>query len=689
MATEPPPPGDWFGRVLGVDGKPAKGVTVKGYVVEGDGTNPLTATTDDKGMFTLTEPNGKALNIEAAQSDTVKAFQPNVPATSKNITLQLAATGSISGKIQLDGGAAAADVVVSIPGTPYSVKTGADGTYTLANVPAGTFTVHAEKGGAGTINITNVSVSPSGSAGVENKTLSATAPSVASVSPTAGGAGAQITIKGDNFAGTPTVALGTKECTDVTVVDSHTITAKVPDAAPSGKLTVKAGGQTSSGLDFTVIGSYLFDAASPKKLLVGDKQLYKVNAQEASGTVLSSAPGNWSSSNASVLDVAQDGTATAKAPGDATLTIASGNVKATLDVHVDAKLTVSTVIGNGTASSLDGTGTAATINGPIGLALDGAGSLYATDTSGNAIRRITLSSGATTLIAGSGSSTHSLNDGSGGSAGFYAPQGIVYDATNNRLVIADKANFRIRAMTTGGAVTTIAGGGAETADTTSGGLYVEGNATTAARFYAPSDVALYAGNLYIADFFNHRIRKMDVNGNVTTYAGSGTTGGSGGGYKDDPNALNAQFTFPAGLAVDSAGNLYVADQGNGAVRKISTTGAVTTVAGGGGIGFVDGIGDVAKFRGPNCLLLDPTETFLYAADSQNQAIRRIRLATREVTTILGNAPTGAASGAPAGAFADGQDARFNQPSGMAYDAATKTLYIADTGNNRIRKVTLP
>jgi sugar lactone lactonase YvrE len=688
QATDPPPPGDWFGRVLGTDGKPAAGVTVKGYVVDGDGSAPLTTTTDDKGMFTLKEPNGKALNIEASQSDSVKAFQPNVAATAKNITMQLAATGSISGKIQLDGGAAAADVTVSIPGTPYTVKTGADGSYTLTNVPAGTFTVHAEKAGAGSINITNINVSPSGSAGVESKTLSASTPTLASVTPTAAGATALITIKGDNFAGTPSVLLGTKDCTEVTVVDAHTITAKVPDGAPSGKLTVKAGGQTSAGLDFTVIGTYVFDPASLKKLVVGDKPTYKVTAQTASGTVLASTPGTWSSSATSVLDVDQNGVATAKAAGDAKITIASGTATASLDVHVDAKLNVTTFAGNGTGASTDGNGTSAAINFPTGLALDGAGNMYVCDNSGNAIRKIVLASKDVTLLAGSGNNaTHTFNDGQGTGAGFYSPQSIIWDQAGGRLLIADQANFRIRAMTTGGAVTTIAGSGPETADTQAGGGYVEGPALSA-KFYAPADVALNGGNLYIADYFNHRIRKMDSNGNVTTFAGTGTTGGSGGGYSDNANPLQAQFKFPSGLAFDAAGNLYVADQGNTAVRKITPTGAVSTLAGGGASGFADGKGQAAQFRGPNCLLLDKTGTYLYAADTQNQAIRKIRLSDGDVTTMLGNAPTGAAA-APAGAFQDGTDARFNQPNGMCFDAATNTLYIADAGNNRIRAVVLP
>ncbi|MDB5101787.1 MAG: Serine/threonine-protein kinase PknD [Cyanobacteria bacterium RYN_339] len=688
--TDPPPAGDWFGRVLGVDGKPAVGVTVKGFLTDGTGT-PLETKTDDKGMFTLKEPASKALNLEAAQSDSVKAFQPNVAATAKNVTMQLAATGTISGKIQLDGGTAAGDVTVLIPGTSYTVKTAADGTYTIANVPAGTFTVHAEKAGAGAVNITNVAVSSGGTAGVEAKTLSASTPTVASVTPAAAGPTADLTIKGDNFAAGATVTIGNKDCTDVKVVDAHTITAKVALATPSGKLVVKLNGGVSEGVDFKVIGTYVFDPLTPKKLLLGDKPKFKVTAQDTSGSLLIIVPGTWASSVTSVADVAQDGTVTAKAPGDTKISISSGTAKGEVDVHVDAKLTVTTYAGSGAATSTDGVGTAATFNHPTGLALDGAGSMYVADNFGNCIRRITMSSVSVSLLAGSGNNaSHTANDGSGAAAGFFSPQSIIYDGANgaNRLIIDDQANFRIRAMTTGGAVTTIAGGGAENADTSTGGLNVDG-AALSARFYAPADVAFHPTDhsLYIADYFNHRIKKLDTNGNVTTIAGTGATGGDGGGYKDDANPMNAMFKFPLGLVFDAAGNLYVADQGNTAVRKIAPNGAVSTLAGGGASGFADGKGNLAQFRGPNCLLLDKTGTYLYAADTENHAIRRIRLSDGDTVTVLGGSPTGAA--AATSGFADGQDARFKEPNGMVFDATTSTLYITDAGNNRIRAVVLP
>jgi sugar lactone lactonase YvrE len=339
------------------------------------------------------------------------------------------------------------------------------------------------------------------------------------------------------------------------------------------------------------------------------------------------------------------------------------------------------VAGSGAQGAQDGPAASATFNLPTGLALDNAGNLYVCDNNNNMIRKIVLIGGNVTQVAGS--LTPSTNDGSGANAGLRFPQGMVYDATNNVLIIADQANYRIRKMTTGGAVTTFAGGGVFIPDA---GGHV--NATgTDARFYAPYGVALApSGTLYVADQYNHVIRAITPGGVVSDFAGDPSKPGNDGGGVADGTGTAAKFNKPAGLAVATDGTVYVADQVNNLIRRISPAGEVSTFAGGGS-GFTDGKGSSCQFRGPAALVFDK-EGDLYVADQANHAIRKIKMASGEVTTILGGPPTG--DGPPTqGGFADGQDGKLNEPTGLAYDAASNTLYIADSKNNRIRKVLLP
>ena len=214
------------------------------------------------------------------------------------------------------------------------------------------------------------------------------------------------------------------------------------------------------------------------------------------------------------------------------------------------------------------------------------------------------------------------------------------------------------------AVTTLAGLAGTSGST-------DGSGSTA-RFSSPSDIALDgAGNAYVADTNNHTVRKITPAGVVTTLAGQAGVSGSGDG------SGTAQFNHPAGVAVDGAGNVYVADTDNNAIRKVTATGVVTTLAGQAGAGSTDGTGTAASFNGPSGIVADATG-ILYVADSLNHTIRKVTPAGA-VTTIAG---TAGLSGAVDGA---GSAARFHGPQGLVLDAAGN-LFVADTNNNAIRKV---
>jgi alpha-N-arabinofuranosidase len=199
---------------------------------------------------------------------------------------------------------------------------------------------------------------------------------------------------------------------------------------------------------------------------------------------------------------------------------------------------------------------------------------------------------------------------------------------------------------------------------------------TAARFFGPADVAMdSAGSVYVADTDNHTIRRISAAGAVTTLAGLAGTSGSANG-----SGTAARFSGPSGIVADSAGDLYVADTLNHTIRKVTSSGAVSTIAGSAGTsGSDDGIGAAARFHGPQGLALDGAGN-LYVADTNNSTIRKIVLSTGAVSTIAGEAGT---SGSTDGA---GTSARFFYPSGVAVDRAGN-LCVADTENSTIREVT--
>jgi sugar lactone lactonase YvrE len=318
----------------------------------------------------------------------------------------------------------------------------------------------------------------------------------------------------------------------------------------------------------------------------------------------------------------------------------------------------------------DGIGASARFNFPYGVAVDSAGNAYVADTMNHAIRKITPA-GVVTTLAGNG--TRGFADGVGRDASFAEPKGVAVDSAGN-VYVADTLNSAIRKITPAGVVTTLAG---------NGDGWVDG-AGSDAKFSLPTGIAVdSAGTLYVADSLNHAIRKITPAGVVTTLAGGATYKVFGNGHGAiDGTGSDAGFFGPRGVAVDGSGNVYVADSDNHAIRKITPAGVVTTLAGdvtkGYGIkGYVDQTGVLASFYFPNGVAVDAAGN-VYVADSLNNVIRAIS-PLGVVTTLAGNDSDYSSNGI-------GTLAGFNHPYGIA-SSATGKLYVADKDNHGIRTIT--
>src|SRR5262245_4799313 len=302
-------------------------------------------------------------------------------------------------------------------------------------------------------------------------------------------------------------------------------------------------------------------------------------------------------------------------------------------------------------------------NAPSGVAVDSTGNVYVADVNNHTVLKGTPTA-VLTILAGSPGNKGS-DDGTGSAARFNGPSGVTVDNAGN-LYVADYANFTIRKVTPDGDVTTLAGlAGTPGSDDGIG---------TAARFnYAFSLAADKAGNLYVADTYNYTIRKVTLDGMVTTLAGLAGSHGHA-----DGTGSAARFEQAHGITVDDAGNLYVADTYNHAIRKVTPEGVVTTLAGlPHASGNADGPGGVAQFFIPFGVAVDAVGN-VYVGDTANNTIRRV---TPEglVTTLGGVSATDHS-------YQDGTGsaARFISPEGIAVDGEGN-LYVADYGGQTIRK----
>jgi sugar lactone lactonase YvrE len=327
---------------------------------------------------------------------------------------------------------------------------------------------------------------------------------------------------------------------------------------------------------------------------------------------------------------------------------------------------VSTFAGS-TSGFVNGPVNTASFTSVVSAAIDASGNMYVADLNNNVIRKIN-SDGVVSTFAGSGSFSYA--DGTGTAASFNTLERIAVDLSGN-VYVTDRNNNKIRKITPAGVVTTLAGSSSGSAN----------GSGTAAQFSAPKGIAVdNLGNVYVADTNNHRIRKITPAGAVTTLAGSS--------YGDnDGTGTAAQFQSPQDVAVDGSGNVYVADTSNSKVKKITPAGVVTTLAGS-TAGYLDGTGTAAMFAYPTGIEVDGAGN-IYVADNNNYRIRKIT-PTGVVTTFAGRTITVTDSfmgDYETGGFEDGNaaDALFNRPNDITIDASGN-LYVADIYNYKIRKI---
>ena len=335
--------------------------------------------------------------------------------------------------------------------------------------------------------------------------------------------------------------------------------------------------------------------------------------------------------------------------------------------------TITRVAGTGTpAMSGDGgPALSATLNEPRDTAIGPDGSIYLTDTFNNRIRRIDEVTGIITTVAGTGSDVYNGDNIPATQASLKWPHDVTV-ADDGTLYIADSDHHRVRRVDADtGIITTVLGTGRS-------GTSGDNGLGTKALLKKPKSVALYGGGLYVADLSN-RVRRLDLaTGIVTTVAGNGAAGYSG----DGGPATLARLNTPQRIAIDSTGSIYIADTGNNRIRRVDgTTGIITTVAGTGVAGFSgdNGQGKAARLKAPRGVTLEGDGT-LYIADSGNNRIRKLDLASGVITTIAGSAKGFSGDGGPASA------ARFTNPRGLTVDAAGR-LIVCDTLNSVIRVIT--
>jgi uncharacterized protein (TIGR03437 family) len=330
---------------------------------------------------------------------------------------------------------------------------------------------------------------------------------------------------------------------------------------------------------------------------------------------------------------------------------------------------ITTVAGNGTAgyNGDNVPATAAPLNDPVFVAFDAAGNLYIADQKNNRIRKVDPN-GVITTFAGNGVAAFT-GDGPATANSINQPTGVAFDAFGNML-LADTNNVRLRRVTPDGTMITIAGTGQN------GASGDGGPAINATFFCLVRAVGDRNGNIFIADQCNHRVRKITPGGTVSTFAGTGAQGFNG----DNIPATSAMLNNPTAVAVDPAGNVYFSDQFNHRIRKVDTNGVITTIAGTGTAGYNgDNIAATsAQVNYPGGLIVDPAGNIFFA-DDVNYRVREISAADQKIRTVAGNGVAGFADNVP------GPSGQINGAFGLALDGKGN-LFFADAENNRVRKV---
>jgi hypothetical protein len=347
--------------------------------------------------------------------------------------------------------------------------------------------------------------------------------------------------------------------------------------------------------------------------------------------------------------------------------------------QLEDRLTPSNIIttlagtGSGGFGGDNGPATAAMISAPVGVAVDGSGNVFFADTNNHRVREVAQATGAIVTAAGSGWPFYGGDNGPATSAAIGYPHGVAVDGSGN-LFIADSFNNRIREVVKAtGNIITVAGTG-------TAGYSGDNGPATSAMLNNPWSVAVDGnGNIFFTDQGNNRVREVvKATGNIVTVAGTGTAGYSG----DGGPAAAAQVNQPQGIATDAAGDVFIADTRNNRVREVvQATGNIITVAGTGTAGYSgdNGPATSAKLNSPGGVALDLAGD-LFIADTNNQRVREVTNSTGVISTVAG---TGSAS--YNGDAGPATSAALDYPNGVAVDAGGN-LYIADTSNSRIREV---
>ncbi|MFP5504169.1 MAG: IPT/TIG domain-containing protein, partial [Candidatus Sericytochromatia bacterium] len=616
----------YTGQVLGLDGQPAAGVSIKSYIIATGGGNIISTgggniiatgggniistgggniistgggnyrvlsagevKTDADGTFSLDLPATAAVNLEAIQAENVKAIQLEVKREAGPVKLQLAKTGTITGKVTAPDATSVTDftgVDVFIPGTGYVAKTDAAGTFTIPNVPVGSFALFAMKTGLGSALVQNVSVESEKTTTAPALPLTVKAPVIASIAPNIAGPGAEITITGDHFGAaegkTFQVTFGGVIAEAPTRVDEKTIKVKVPASAGSGNLGVTVDGITSNGQPFTLLKS-LDLTANPPQLVKGHSYTLTAQGMDGAEKALENPPVTWSVEGGAV-SIDASGTVTANALGKATIKASSGTTTQTLEVEVFPFLYhATTVAGSGVSGTKNAKGAEAQFETLGGIARDASGQLYVSEPGRNTIRKIATDGTVSTFTSG-----------------VVDPWDLVFDQGGNLFVTERSAN-RISKVTPQGVVSHHAGKEDRTGmpnDTFLQSIFEApgqmafdsiGTLFLAERFgqeslsiralettlmvstwsdavnwteqvpapQGASHVCVDAGNnVYLAA--GHRIYKVTPDRTPSILAGSEIQQ-SASDDSADGTGTDAQFSYIPAMAIDSAGNLYVAD----------------------------------------------------------------------------------------------------------------------------------
>ncbi len=472
----------------------------------------------------------------------------------------------------------------------------------------------------------------------------------------------QVLIAGgqDNTGGNPTSALLYDPITAAFKATAKLNTARHYHTATllqNGKVLIVGGRNSTSELD----SAELYDSASPATFTATGSLLTARDFHTA--TLLN---------NGQVLVAGGGGGLSATTLSKNELYTPAGGAAPTPAPTLSPSAIISTIAGNGTAgfSGDGGAATSAALQDPQGVAVDSAGNVYFGDTTNQRVRKVTPD-GIISTVAGNGIRGYSGDGGAATSAQLDYPFGVAVDSAGNLFITSVTA---IRRVTPGGIISTVAGNGTL-------GYSGDGGPATSAQLNSPYGVTVdSAGNLFISDTGNAVVRKVTPGGVISTYAGTGTNGYSG----DGGQATQAQLSFPNGLAVDRAGDLFFAESINSIIRKVTPAGIISTVAGNGVNGFNKFAGDggpatQAPLNNPEGVAVDSAGN-LFIPDLNHDRVRRVDGATGLISTVAGTDTQGFS-----GDSGPATSAQLALPISVALDGAGN-LYIADQHNNRIRKV---